>query len=89
VIKNFVLDHVDDATGQKLLPPVRPDVLPDQAARDQVWETMTGSFHAEGNPSGPNLVTSLVSKVSSVIPHGNGAAPGSAKPGPTNAAPPH
>jgi hypothetical protein len=87
--KDFILEHIDDAGGQKL--------VADPAAGEKVWENLTGSFHAEGNPSDAGPVTSLITTISSVvpkiaafIPHG-GTSSDSTSPagGSTNAAPAH
>jgi hypothetical protein len=89
--KDFILEHIDDAGGQKLVSATDP------SAGDKVWDNLVASFHAESNPADGSfitsmigMITSVVSKIVSFIPHGGSSSDvTSTAGGSTNSAPAH
>jgi hypothetical protein len=88
--KDFILAHIDDAGGEKLVPMAGLDATADKATQDRIWQNLAGSFHAEGSPAGGGIVSSLIAEISSLLPHGGESptAPSSAG-GSTNVPPAH
>jgi S1-C subfamily serine protease len=72
--KDFVLDHIDDPTGQPLVA-----ANAESATRNQIWQNLVQAFHSDTKPGSfvsagtatsiLDIATSLISKVSSMLPH--------------------
>jgi hypothetical protein len=91
--KDFILEHIDDPTGDRLVSPAYSEAA-DKATRGRVWQNLAGSFHAEGNPADSGLVNSVIGTISSLVSKishgGSDASPSSPNPADnsTNAAAP-